>query len=255
VPVRVAAAADLAMAMDEIAKELRSRAKLSMEVTLGSSGLLAKQIEQGAPFSLFLSANREFVQRVVAAGKCDGATVRTYGRGRIAVWTRAGAPAPRAVGDLADGARYRRIAIANPDHAPYGVAARQAFERLGIWEQVKTRVVLGENVQATMVYARDGNADAAIVALSLVAAGGGNTLRIDESLHEPLEQQLVVCGAGAGAAGARQLADFITSADGRELLSRYGLTLPGAPAAAPPPRGGSGPGPGSTARDGAGGAP
>jgi molybdate transport system substrate-binding protein len=163
----------------------------------------------------------------VSSGRCDGASVKTYGRGRIVVWTRSGVTAPVRLADLADAARYKRIAIANPEHAPYGVAAKQALEKSGLWEQVEPRIVLGENIQATMLYARDGNVDVAIVALSLaVVADGGAYLAIDQGLHDPLDQQLVVCGNGEEADAARQLADFISSREGREIMTRYGFVIP-----------------------------
>lgn len=224
--IRVGAASDLARAFEEVGKEFTARTGLVPEFNFGSSGLLAKQIEQSAPIYLYAAANKKFVEQVVSAGRCDRATARMYGRGRIVAWTRAGSPAPQKLADLVD-PRFKRIAIANPEHAPYGVAAKQALERSGLWPQVKDRIVYGENIQATLVYGRDGNADVAIVALSLaVVTQGGASLQIDPSLHEPLDQQLVVCGRGEEADRARQLADFITSTDGREIMSRYGFQLP-----------------------------
>jgi molybdate transport system substrate-binding protein len=225
--VRVAAASDLAKAFEELGKEFKERSKITPEFTFGSSGLLAKQIEQGAPYFLFAAANQEFVAKVVAAGRCDGGTVKTYGRGRIVVWTRAGVAAPVRLADLADAARYKKIAIANPEHAPYGLAAKQALEKTGLWEQVQPRIILGDNIQTTMLYARNGNVDVAIVALSLaVVADGGAYLAIDPALHEPLDQQLVVCGNGEEADAARQLVEFISSREGREIMTRYGFVVP-----------------------------
>ncbi len=187
--VRVAAASDLAKAFEEVAKEFKARTGITPDLTLGSSGLLAKQIEQGAPFYLFAAANKDFVGKVVAAGKCDGATARIYGRGRVVVWARSGVPAPAQLADLADATRYKKIAIANPEHAPYGLAAQQALQRTGLWEQLEPRIVLGDNIQTTMLYARNGNVDVAIVALSLaVVADGGAYLPIDQGLHTPLDQ-------------------------------------------------------------------
>jgi len=224
--VRVAAASDLGKAFEEVGKEFASRAQITPEITFGSSGLLARQIEQGAPFSLFAAANKEFVDRVIKAGRCDGATSRTYGRGRIVVWARAGGKAPAQLADLADAARFKKIAIANPEHAPYGLAAKQALQKSGLWEAVEPRLILGDNIQTTMLYAREGNVDVAIVALSLaVVADGGSYLAIDQALHDPLDQQLVVCGAGEEAEAARQLAAFIGSREGREIMTRYGFAI------------------------------
>ena len=224
--VRVAAAADLAHAFPELAKEFKTRTGNTVELQFGSSGLLAKQLEQGAPFALFAAANREYVDQVVKAGRCDAATARSYARGRLVVWTPTGVAAPTKLEDLTD-ARFRKIAIANPEQAPYGRAAKQALEKAGVWPQLQDRIVLGENVQATMVYARDHNADAAIIALSLaVVTEGGTSLPIDPALHAALDQALVVCGGGADAKVAQQFADFVASKDGREVMTRYGFVLP-----------------------------
>lgn len=246
----MAAASDLGKAFEEVIKEFQLRTGITPEVTFGSSGLLAKQIEQGAPYSLFAAANKDFIANVVKAGRCDGATAQIYGRGRIVVWTRAGIAAPERLADLADVARFRKIAIANPEHAPYGAAAQQALQRSNLWEQVAPRIVLGENIQTTMLYARKDYVDVAIVALSLaVVADGGAYLAIDQSLYDPLDQQLVVCGSGPGADAARQLAAFIASREGREIMTRYGFSVDDAQAGSPvsggspaPPRGGGGSG-------------
>ncbi len=230
----VAAASDLAHAFDEISKELKARTGITVEVEFGSSGLLAKKIEQGAPFALFAAANRGYVDQVVAAGQCDAATVRSYARGRIVVWTPGSVAPPSKLADLAD-ARFRKIAIANPDQAPYGRAARQALEAAGVWPQVQDRIVFGENVQATMLYATKGNVDAALVALSLAAISeGGASLPIDPALHKPLDQAMVVCGKSEEVDAAKQFEEFIGSPEGREVMTRYGFSLPDG--AAPPPK-------------------
>jgi molybdate transport system substrate-binding protein len=232
--VRVAAAADLAKAFTEVAREFKARTGIAVNLELGSSGLLAKQIEQGAPFSLFAAANRSFVDQVIEAGKCDAATAHSYARGQIVVYTPAGVDKPGRLGDLA-APRFHKIAIANPEHAPYGRAARQALEKAGVWPAIQDRIVLGENIQATMLYARDHNADAAIVALSLaIQSEDGAFLPIDPDLYAPLDQAMVVCGTGDGAAAARQFADFISSREGREVMTRYGFVLPGEPMPAKP---------------------
>jgi len=231
---RIAAAADLAHAFVDLAKDFQNKTGIVVEVEYGASGLLAKQIEQGAPFALFAAANRDYVDQVIKAGKCDGTTARSYARGRLVVWTRAGTAPPATLAELAD-PRFRKIAIANPDHAPYGKAAKQALEAAGVWPQIQDRVVLGENVQATMVYARDGNADAALVAQSLAAVTeGGAALPVDPALHAPLDQAMVVCGTGDAVDAAKQFETFIGSREAREVMTHYGFTLPAdAPATTP----------------------
>src|ERR1700755_2198635 len=159
--VRIAAAADLSHAFNELGGEFQSKTGIALEMEFGSSGLLAKQIEQGAPFAMFAAANRDYVDQVVKAGKCDPASAHSYARGRIVVWTPNGIAAPATLDELAD-PRFHKIAIANPEHAPYGKAAKQALDKAGVWPKIADRIVLGENIQATMMYAHDHNADAAI---------------------------------------------------------------------------------------------
>lgn len=224
--VRIAAASDLQKAFTELGAEFTAKTKIVPEFTFGSSGLLAKQIEQGAPYFLFAAANKEFAEATVKAGRCDGASATLYARGRIVVWTPNGGPAPRTLADLAK-PEFKRIAIANPEHAPYGRAAKQALEKIGVWSQLESRLVLGENIQATMLYAKERNVEAAVVALSLaVVNDGGTTLAIDPALHDPLDQMLVVCGSGEESDAARQFAALLASPEGREVMSRYGFQLP-----------------------------
>lgn len=233
--VRVAAAADLSRAFTELAKEFEAKTGIHANIDFGSSGLLAKQIEQGAPYFLFAAANKGFAEQTIKAGRCDGSTAKIYARGRIVVWTRTGVAAPAKLADLAD-ARFKKIAIANPAHAPYGKAAQQALTTAGLWPQIEGRIVMGENIQATMTYAKTGDVDAAVVALSLaVVADGGAFLAIDPSLHEPLDQMMVVCGNGEEADAARQFSDYVDSRDGREIMTRYGFTLPKDAPPSPPP--------------------
>jgi molybdate transport system substrate-binding protein len=223
---QVAAAADLALAFGELGKTFEAKQHAKPVFTFGSTGLLAKQIGEGAPFSLFAAANQSFVDQVVKKGKCDGATAHRYARGRIVVWTPAAVKGPATLAELAD-PRFKRIAIADPEHAPYGQAARKALQTAGIWDAIQPRLVMGENVRATLKFAQTGNVDAAIIALSLsVSTTGGTALPIDPALHDPLDQALVVCGSGPGAAMAKAFADFVLSAEGREVLTRYGFSLP-----------------------------
>lgn len=235
--VRIAAAADLARAFEEIGPAFEKATGIKAIVTPGSTGLLAKQIAEKAPFDLFAAANVSYVDEVVAAGACDASTQTLYARGRLVVWAK-GDGAPKTLAELAD-RRFKKIGIANPDHAPYGKAAKQALEQAGIWDQVKDRVTFGENVQVPMQWAKTGDVDAAIVALSLaVVADGGSSIPVDPELHDPIDQALVVCGTGPGAEAAKQFAAFVGSPDGREIMTRYGFLLPGE--AAPAGKGGTG---------------
>lgn len=227
---QVAAAADLALAFGELGKTFEAEHRVRPVFTFGSTGLLAKQIGEGAPFSVFAAANELFVDEVVGKGKCDKATARRYARGRIVVWTANATPPPKTLAELAD-PRFKRIAIANPEHAPYGKAAQQALEAVGLWAELQPRLVLGDNVRATLQFAQTGNVDAAIVALSLsVATEGGHAMPIDPTLHRPLDQALVVCAGGDAKQTelGRQFAEYVTSKEGQEVLVRYGFGVPAA---------------------------
>lgn len=228
IDVRVAAASDLARAFEDVSKAFEAKSGKKVTLTFGSTGLLAKQIAEGAPFDLFAAANVSFVDDVVQAGKCDNDTKSLYARGRIVVWTRAGAAKVSGLADLAD-ARFVKIALANPEHAPYGRAAREALQKAGLWDSLKPRLVFGENVRQALQFAQSGNADAAIVALSLATVAEGTHVLVPETEHAPLDQALVVCGAGPRAAAAKELATFVGSPDGRAIMNRYGFVLPGEP--------------------------
>jgi molybdate transport system substrate-binding protein len=223
--VRVAMASDLQPAFEELGPAFREATGIEPVFTPGSTGLLARQLKEGAPFDVFAAAAVSFVDDVVAAGACDGATRQPYAQGRVVLWSAKEAPAR--LEDLVD-PRFATIAIANPEHAPYGRAARQALQRGGVWDQVASRMVYGENVLQAMQYARSGNADVALVALSLATVGeGGSFQPVDPALHDPLDQVLVVCGSGAGAEAGRRFAAFLATPDARAIMKRYGFRLPG----------------------------
>ena len=224
-PLKVAAAADLAFAFDEVGRAFQADTGQRVTFSFGSTGQLARQIAEGAPFDLFAAANVSFVDEAVKAGACDPTTKALYARGRIGVWTHKDVGGVKALSDLAH-ARYVKIAIANPEHAPYGRAAKQALESAGLWEQLVPRIVYGENIQQTLKFAQSGNAEAAIVALSLASVSKeGSFFLIEEQLHRPIDQALVVCRYGANAGGARSFATFVGSTRGREIMRRYGFVL------------------------------
>jgi molybdate transport system substrate-binding protein len=229
-PLRVAAAADLALAFAEVGKAFEKQSGKHVDFSFGSTGLLAKQITEGAPFDVFAAANISFVDDVVRAGACMGETKRLYAKGRIVLWAKDPWLLPKDIGAL-DDARYAKVALANPEHAPYGRAAREALTKAGVWKSVEPRAVYGENIQQTLMFARTGNADVALVALSLAVASPGNYIPIDPTLHEPLDQAVVVCNGGARgdakATDGRAFVDFIASEPGRAIMRRYGFLLPG----------------------------
>jgi len=226
-PLRVAAAADLAHAFNELTPAFTARNPCDLKLTSGSTGLLARQIIQGAPFDLFLAANASYVEQVVKAGACDGRTTSRYARGRLVLWVKGDGGTQLSLSSLSD-ARFKHIAIANPEHAPYGVAAREALIRAGVWAKIADHVVYGENVQQALQLAQTGNADVAIVGLSLaIGAKGGSWAMLDEAGYTAIDQSLVICKHGTNAAAAQKLADFLTSPAGRAILRKYGFLLPG----------------------------
>ncbi|MES1184669.1 MAG: molybdate ABC transporter substrate-binding protein [Myxococcales bacterium] len=225
-PVQVAAAADLSVAFEEMGRLFEARTGQTVSFSFGASGALSKQLAEGAPFDLFAAADPSFVDKAVQAGACDGATKALYARGHVVVWTRKGGPTLRSLADL-QSPDIEHIAIANPEHAPYGRAAREALMHAGLWSALESKIVQAENVRQALQFAQTGNADAAIVALSLVAKNDpGVSLPIDATLHGALEQTLVVCRHGKNAAGAREFAELVESKDGQKLLQRYGFGGP-----------------------------
>ena len=226
-PVRVAAAADLMFAFETLADEHGDELGYPISFSFGSSGLLARQLRGGAPFDLFASANVAFVDEVIAAGACEDATVARYAEGRIVLWTRQGSvEPPTSLADLAD-PRFARIAIANPEHAPYGQAAREALDHAGLWDTLKPRLVYGENIRQAHQFAQTGNVDAAIVAYALVIDDDDNPWSlVAKDRHEPIDQALVVCSGGDQREGAEAFAALLASGAGREVMRHYGFLLP-----------------------------
>jgi molybdate transport system substrate-binding protein len=220
---QVAAAADLTVAFEELGKLFEARTGQKVTFSFGASGMLAKQLSEGAPFDLFAAANSSFVDSAVQAGACDGASKASYARGHVVVWSKHGGVVVRALSDL-QSPDIKHIAIANPEHAPYGKAAREALTKAGLWSALESKIVQAENVRQALQFAQTGNADVAIIALSLVAKDDtNNQLAIDPSLHGPIEQTLVVCKHGKNVDGARAFAKLTLSSDGQALLKRYGF--------------------------------
>jgi len=228
-PLRVAAAADLALAFKDVGAAFEKETGKRVDFSFGSTGLLAKQIAEGAPYDVFAAANISFVDDVVREGACFEETKSLYAKGRIVMWSKDPWALPKDIKELSD-PKYAKVAIANPEHAPYGRAAREAMTKTGVWGAVQPRAVYGENVQQTLMFARSGNADVAVVALSLAVTSPGNYVPIDPSLHEPLDQALVVCKGGSKGGKpneARAFVDFVGSEAGRTIMRRYGFLLPG----------------------------
>jgi molybdate transport system substrate-binding protein len=229
----VAAAADLKFALDEIITRFERDTGQKIRVTYGSSGNLARQIAQGAPYELFLSADEALIVDLQERGLTRGLG-EPYAIGRIVLFVPAGSPLradPRLehlARRLAEG-NSGRIAIANPDHAPYGRAAEQALRSLELWDAIEPRLVLGENVAQAAQFAASGNADGGIIAYSLALAPAlsrrGSYALIPDTLHAPLRQRMVLLREATP--GAERFYDHLRSPQSRAILVAYGFALPG----------------------------
>lgn len=232
-PLLIAGASDLLPAFTVLGAAFEDATGEEVVFSFGSSGQLAQQLIEGAPMDLYAAANVAFVDQVLAAGVGDATTQSTYAFGRLTIWSSTAAWRDwQDLDAVAADDRVTTIAIANPEHAPYGLAARQAFTSTGLWDTVEPRLVYGEHISDTQRLAATGNADVAIMALSLALAadevGEGSWVLLDEELHEPLQQDLVVVAEDPDrAALAERFIDYVTSEDGREVMRRYGFLLPG----------------------------
>jgi molybdate transport system substrate-binding protein len=234
-PVSVAAASDLKFALDEILALFERDSGIGVRAVYGSSGQFVRQIEQGAPFDLFLSADEEFVFRLAERGLTRDRGV-LYAIGRIVLFVPAGStldPAADLSGlrrALADGS-LTRFAIANPEHAPYGRAAQEALRHAGLWAQLQGKLVLGENVSQAAQFAASGNASGGIIAYSLALAptirDQGQFALLDASWHRPLRQRMVLLREASG--DAAQFHAFLQQPAARQILARYGFVIPAAP--------------------------
>jgi molybdate transport system substrate-binding protein len=225
----VAAASDITPAFQELGARFTERSGTPVAFNFGSTGQLAQQIERGAPFDLFYAANQSFIEELNTKGLVIPDTMEVYAQGRLTLWTRADSELrPERIADLADPA-YGRIAIANPEHAPYGQAAREALERAGIWDAVEPRLVYGENIAQTLTLADTGNVDVAIMALSLSVQGEGAWALIPAELHpgSPLVQMAAAIAGTPNEAAARQFVAFVNGPEGQAVMEKYGFILPG----------------------------
>lgn len=225
ITIHVAAASDLTPAFTEIGSSLALHKPIKAVFTFGSSGLLSRQVEQGAPFDLFASASGGFVDSLESRGLVLQGSRQVFAQGRLVIWQRQDVANP--VNSLDDLARpaIRRIAIANPEHAPYGLAARQALESKQLWEAVQEKLVFGENVAQAFQFAQTGNVDAAIVAQSLATRPQGRAIPVDPEAHAPIEQTLCILRRSGQPEMCRQFVEFLASADGRAILRRYGFVV------------------------------
>ena len=223
----IAAAADLNFALDEVSREFRkTQPDIELRIAYGSSGNFYAQIQNHAPFDVFLSADVQYPRKLAAAGLARPDSVFVYAVGRIVVWVPANSPLDPAAALRSSSLRH--LAIANPQHAPYGRAAEAALRSMGLYDSVEGKLVLGENIAQTLQFVESGAADAGILALSLATAppvrGQGRYWQVPLDQYPQMEQGGVILKDSADAGAFRA---WLTSSGGRALLKRYGFSLPG----------------------------
>jgi molybdate transport system substrate-binding protein len=231
-PVTVAAAANLRSAAEELEKAFEAeQPDVDVALTFGASGAFFAQIRNGAPFDVFLSADREYPAKVVAAGLAAAADERVYAFGKLVAWLPPGSKvdlAKRGLAALADPG-VKKIALANPAVAPFGRATGSALRAAGVYDAVKEKLVLGTSVAQAAQFATTGAADVTFLPYSLTFApelSGGKIVPVPDALHPKVEQSGIVLGTAKDPALARAFLAFVTGEKGRAILSKYGYGLP-----------------------------
>lgn len=228
--VTIAAAADLKFAMADIVQTYeQTHPGDKIEVVYGSSGKFFTQIQQGAPYDLFFSADILYPRELEKAGTAGG-KVTPFAVGRIVLWSPTLDASKMTLQSLTS-PEIKHIAIANPKHAPYGKRAEEALKAANVWNQVKPKLVYGENISHTAQLVESGNAQVGVLALALVLnpqlASKGKYWLIPDNLHEPLEQGYVLTKRGTNNAAAKAFAVYMNSPESRAVMTRYGFVLPG----------------------------
>ena len=229
---RVAAASDLQFALRDLSVQFQKKTGHTVSITYGSSGNFYSQIENGAPFDLFFSADIEYPRKLESVGLAEPRTLYKYALGRIVIWIPADAKLDLAKlkwDALLDPAIHK-IAIANPAHAPYGRAAMAALKTAGIYEKVATKLVYGENISQAAQFVESGNAQAGIVALSLALSPAmrdkGKRWEIPAKAHPPIEQAVIILRSSTKKETARVFLDFVKSQESQRILASYGFQIP-----------------------------
>lgn len=211
--------------MPKLIERFSATTKIEVVATFGASGQLAQQVRQGAPFDVFLSANRKFVADLVEAKAIDPATVRDYAVGVLVLVVRDDLAATvKSLTDL-KGASVKHLAIANPDTAPYGAAARQALEKAGLWDALERKRVQSETVRQALQFVQTGNADAAIVGSAIAKVDGVRSIPIPRETYDTIWQSLGVTTVSKRPADALAFTRFLLSEDARGILRDAGFGL------------------------------
>src|SRR5262245_61281695 len=222
-PLRIAAASDLQAAIPKLGDRFRARSGIAITPTFLSSGVLAQQIKQGAPYDVFLAANEAFVRDLARDGVIRPESVHAYARGSLvlAVYGELGGR----VGSLADlaGPEVKKIALASPETAPYGRAGKQALERAGLWEKLQPKIVVAESVRQALLYAQKGDAEAALVGRAIADLPEVRTVEIDPKLYDPIVQAMGTVADSPRQDVAKTFVEFVMSDEGQAMLKTFGF--------------------------------
>jgi molybdate transport system substrate-binding protein len=227
-PLRLAAAADLQPVLPPILEQFFQSTRIRVEATYQASAMLTTQIINGAPFDIFLSADLSYPKRLIDAGLADGPAPLTYAKGTLVLWTRKDSALAPASLDLLRNPNLKRLAIANPERAPYGRAAVAALNSLHLYDTLKPRLVTAENISQAAQFADSGNADAGLISLTSAMtprmASAGTYFIIPRDLYLPIEQGAVIVSRSQQREQARRLLDYLLSAPVQAQLAKSGLT-------------------------------
>ncbi|MHB1561322.1 MAG: molybdate ABC transporter substrate-binding protein [Isosphaeraceae bacterium] len=222
-PLRIAAASDLQAALPALAERFRAAGGAQITPTFQSSGVLARQIEQGAPYDLFFAANEGFVRDLAARGAIRLESVRIYALGSLVLAVhRDMANRIRSLADLAR-PEVKRIAVANPETAPYGQAGKQALERSGLWESLRSRIVETESVRQALVHVQNGDAEAALVGRAIADVPEVGVFDVDPALYDPIVQALGIVSDSSRQHEAETFASFVLGEEGQGILKQFGF--------------------------------
>jgi molybdate transport system substrate-binding protein len=232
--VSIAAASNLIYALDELNAAFRQAApEIHATVVTGASGTLVAQIKQGAPYDIFLSADMELPQALIAQGYAAKDSLTRFATGQLVLWTTRPTVELRSLAETVKSTSIHKLSIANMDSAPYGRAARQALERSGVWTDAKPKLVIGENITQTAQFVETGNADVGFVALSLVLSPKlkqrGHWILVPQRLYDPLDQGAVLTLRGAHNPAAVRFLAFLKTETARRVLERFGYIVPPSP--------------------------
>jgi molybdate transport system substrate-binding protein len=230
--ITVAAAADLSAALQEVAANYEKQTDVTVKLSYGASGALTQQIQNGAPFDVFFSADMDYPRQLISGGQADGATMYRYAVGRLVLWVPKDSPLDvehKGMDVLLDPS-VKKVSIANPQHAPYGRAAAAVLKHYGLYEKVSDRLVLGENISQAAQFVESGNAQIGFVALAHAIAptmqGKGKYWVVPADAYPPLDQGVVLISHSTHKQDAAAFLEYVKGAEGAAVLRRYGFSLP-----------------------------